>query len=713
MISAYRRGPQGLTDAGVAFLAFGGDDPDMATATTLLNSVDSWVGGFTMEGENAGDNAGYALRGIGDVNGDGVPDIGVGATSADPNGSSSGRAYVVFGDPARGAYYSGFTRNPQPGEDVYTTPQGHDIFVEAPGLLENDVDYDQDPLTIVPDTFVSSAGSSVQVFADGSLHFSPPHRLWWGEDVFEYTVEDGQGGEAEGVVRVRGIPSVVPLSLVATGKGGYAVDGAAPFDGTGQALAHAGDADGDGLADLLLGAYEADPTSLDSAGTTYVFYGRSAPKVSPLALSPRTTDAYGEAAFDWSGIAVSGAGDFNGDGLSDFLVGAIGADANGSRSGRTYVVFGNGTRPTGLLGSLDGTNGFSLEGEAADDDSGRSIAAAGDVNGDGLDDILVSAYRADGTEIDAGRIYLIYGTDQAIGSASLELSNVGGTVAGVVLEGEGEGDFAGFALAGGVDLDNDGFDEMVIGAYAADLAGGASGRIYVVYGDDALPSALSLSDVADPMAAPDYGLAIDGELPGDFAGRSLAAAGDLDGDGVDDLLVGAPGASVAGVGTGRVYALLGGASFQPGGGTLSLADVGGTVEGAVFDGEAAQDSAGAAIASLGDLNADGYADFVIGAPFATGEAFGSGRAYVVVGRPDLGTTEAVLLADVATGAGGFAIDGEYSFDAAGHAVAGGGDVDGDGYPDIVVGAHEGGPDQQGRVYVVFGGPYVPVQGVAP
>ena len=444
---------------------------------------------------------------------------------------------------------------------------------------------------------------------------------------------------------------------------------------------------------------------------TYVAYGAET-LTSYVGLFTGPNDAVGEAAFDWSGIAVGSAGDFNGDGFADFVIGAIGADPNGNRSGRSYVVFGSGTRPTGLLSGLDGTSGFALDGEAPDDDSGRAVSTAGDVNGDGFDDLLVGAYRADGPGLDdEGRVYVVYGTDAAM-PATVELADVGDGVAGFTIEGEANNDFAGFSIAGPGDLDADGYVDVVVGAYSAPPNGSmaAAGRTYVIYGGPSVPDTVWLWDVEDSMNPPHLGVAIDGENGGDLSGRAVAGAGDVNGDGVADLLIGAPGWGTIAPSIGRAYVVLGGAALSPGGPTIELADVASGIGGFAIEGEAGEDGAGAAVAPAGDFNGDGFADLVVGAPLASGLAsFGSGRAYVVLGRADFSATPIVALSDVAIGTGGFAVDGELSFDSAGHAVGGGGDIDGDGFPDLVVGAFNAGPDVAGRVYVVHGGDFIPAQ----
>ena len=407
------------------------------------------------------------------------------------------------------------------------------------------------------------------------------------------------------------------------------------YDRAGAAVAWVGDTDGDGLDDLLVGAYE-ESSAGTGAGAAYLVTDAADAGRLYLSAAERFT---GEDAGDTAGVAVSGAGDVNGDGLADMLIGARDHDGVGA----AYLVLGG----TGG-GSLSIAEATLLGAESADG-AGRAVSGAGDVDGDGHDDLFIGAYASDGAGSNAGAAYLVYGP-------------VSGDIA---LDGEAafegtEQSWAGWSVAGAGDMDGDGLRDLAVGA--PEEAGGF-GAVWIYQGG--AWSGTTSADDADRW--------LQGEAEGDLAGTAVAGAGDIDGDGLDDLLVGAPGAGAA-------YLVLGGGS-----GVLDLGDAAG-----VFTSDTEGDQAGFAVAGTGDLDGDGWLDLAVGAP---GESE-YGRVLVVL-APEVGAWSLDAIGVPLT-----------SHDAIGlgETASGGGDADGDGLPELVIGgqAQDEGGTNAGAVFLYRG-----------
>ncbi len=196
------------------------------------------------------------------------------------------------------------------------------------------------------------------------------------------------------------------------GARGFRIDGSDAGDRSGISVSGAGDVNGDGLADLIVGADSADPGGNSYVGESYVVFGKATS--TPVDLAALGSGGFRIDAvdvFDRSGVSVSGAGDVNGDGLADLIVGANGAAPGGDgAAGESYVVFGKATSTPVDLAAL-ASGGFRIDGIDVGDYSGRSVSGAGDVNGDGLADLIVGAYRAaPGGDGAAGESYVVFGT---------------------------------------------------------------------------------------------------------------------------------------------------------------------------------------------------------------------------------------------------------------------------------------------------------------
>ncbi len=407
----------------------------------------------------------------------------------------------------------------------------------------------------------------------------------------------------------------------------------------------------------------------------------------------------GEASGDQSSDAVSAAGDVNGDGYADLLIGAY---RHVSNTGCSYVVFGSaevGGQGLLALSSLNGMNGFKLDGEATGDYSGHSVSAVGDINGDGYTDLLIGAPQCYGGNIcsGSGRSYVVFGGSEVYHQGVLSLSVLNGTN-GFKLDGETANDYSGYSVSAAGDINGDGYADLLIGA--TDYAS-YTGRSYVVFGSAGVGSQglLTLSSLNGSN-----GFKLDGEAMGDYSGWSVSAAGDINGDGHDDLLIGAPYHASH---TGRGYVIFGGAGVG-GQGLLALSSLNGT-NGFKLDGEATGDycTRGHSVSIAGDVNGDGYVDLLIGAYF---HASHMGRSYVVFGGTGVGLQGGLLALSALNGTNGFKLDGEATNDDSGRSVSGVGDVNGDGYDDLLIGAYNR-VNGTGRSYVVFGGAGIGSQGL--
>jgi Ca2+-binding RTX toxin-like protein len=340
------------------------------------------------------------------------------------------------------------------------------------------------------------------------------------------------------------------------GTNGFAINGIAGFDFSGRSVSSAGDVNGDGIDDLIIGARFADPNGINSAGQSYVVFGRNTGFGSVLNLSSLNgtngSRINGIAAFDQSGISVSSAGDVNGDGIDDLIIGAN-FDPNGnSNAGQSYVVFG---RNTGFaadinLSNLNGTNGSRINGIAGGDQSGYSVSSAGDVNGDGIDDLIIGARLANSS---SGQSYVVFGRNTGF-AANINLSRLNGNN-GFRINGIVGGDQSGFSVSSAGDVNGDGIDDLIIGADSADPNGtSGAGQSYVVFGKTTgFAANLNLSGLNGTN-----GFAINGIAAFDSSGTSVSSAGDVNGDGIDDLIIGARFASPNGnSNSGQSYVIYG------------------------------------------------------------------------------------------------------------------------------------------------------------
>ncbi len=495
------------------------------------------------------------------------------------------------------------------------------------------------------------------------------------------------------------------------GSVGFAIRGIALDDDTGNSVDLIGDFNGDGIDDMLIGAVQVDVGPNADVGGAYLLFGRASgfpAEVFLADLLPPAGDGsegvllLGRATDDETGVSVHGAGDVNGDGLADILVGAANASSpNRFESGLAYLIFGS-TENAPILRVADlqpplgdGTRGVVLRGFNSDSRTGEVVSDVGDVNGDGIDDLIVGAPQDRLVDNQAGAAYVVFGRatpfPPVFDLASLLPSAGGDGSNGLVILGVNALDRAGI-VSGAFDINNDGTADLATGAGGND-GGGApeadDGSVYVVYGSDTgFPPLINARSLL-PEAGGDgsVGLVFEG-INRDDSLAHIAPAGDLNGDGLEDVVLAAGGAENR---AGEAYVVLGrDQSFGP---LFELQDLVPSV-GTLLKGEFELELGGRPDGGS-DLNGDGLDDFVVGGA--------SDVAVIVFGR--LAYPLNFRVSDLLASGGGDGSDGVVLRGANGSddavAVATGGDVNGDGVDDVLIGASDF-DDDRGAAYVIYG-----------
>jgi len=555
----------------------------------------------------------------------------------------------------------------------------------------------------------------------------------------------------------RGLPLFAAAPGVVISSGGRARDGMVlngfeDDEGTGSIVQSVGDVNGDGISDLAVVSIAAE--------RVYVVFGHDGPYQSTIELADLLEKNGGDGS---RGLLIAdiplesfGSGDFNGDGLSDLIVGVPGESVEGFEEvGRTYVLFGSSQAfPAELDLSLllaanggDGSRGFVLNGSQEFDRSGTVVSGIGDINGDQVVDLAVAAPRADVKMLldddademllDVGVAYVLFGSQTAFPAElaldSLESFNGGDGSKGFVLRGVDEFDEFGQWLSSAGDLNHDGIGDLAIGTVGKGFFG-STGEGYVVFGKTEawepdfdvirlfpppppppppppgqIPPIPPLPPVDPPPPPPNIGDGSEGfVIPGlgffDMTAVPIGSAGDLNRDGIDDLYVSASGADGAASGSGLCYLIYGQSTpFTAEFDLNSLWESGGGngTKGAVLLGVSSLDQTATSLAGIGDFNGDGGDDLLIGAPGA-GSA---GESYLLFGRTG-GFGAEFNLGDLANGDGtrGLSLTGAAPGDAAGSSVSSAGDVNRDGIADLIIGAPaaNGSGIASGASFVLFG-----------
>lgn len=486
------------------------------------------------------------------------------------------------------------------------------------------------------------------------------------------------------------MPGFINLANL-NGRNGFVINGSDQGDQLGWSVSAAGDINGDGIADFVVSAISADPGGQDAAGEIYVIFGNDGGFGDSFDLSSLNGDngfiLRGADPGDLAGSSVSAAGDLNGDGIDDVLIGSPLADAgNRVDAGNAYVFYGSTDDFVFIydLGALNASNGFTINGRDAGDGAGISVALAGDVNGDGRSDILVGADNREHQSLpNTGTTHVVFGADDGFGEA-LNVSQLNGSN-GFSINGFEPFGFSGRSVAGAGDINGDGYDDIIIGAPLVEHQDQVffpdAGSAYVVFGsEDGFAANFSLQNLNGSN-----GFAIKGFEHFSLVGSSVSGAGDINGDGIDDFLVGASGVSSSGFDNGAVYVIFGRTDGWDA--EIDLEALDGT-DGFAILGLNGNDELGAQVNRAGDVNGDGVDDIIVTAPGAGDD----GTSYVIFGSAE-GFSASFDLSAL-DGTNGFAFN-------AGAAANAAGDINNDGYDDIIVGAPSTN-DSTGAVYVIYG-----------
>ncbi len=544
---------------------------------------------WTAVGGQSGAKLGYSVGTAGDVDGDGYSDVMIGAPYYDGGAADDGRAYVYRG------YSSGLLPEPWMAQG-----EGANNYFGYSASAAGDVNGDGYADVIIGAYGYTSAGSP--------------------ETGRAYVYHGSAGGARENA------------DQTLTGS---------PGSRFGYSVSAAGDVNGDGYADVMVGAPLYDGGQTDE-GRAYVFHGSS---------SGANASADWAVESDQAGVrfgqAVNAAGDVDGDGYADVIVGApLSSGKQGETewddAGRAYVYHGS-------PASLNTAAEWTAQGGASGDYLGNSLGTAGDVNGDGYADVIVSAHYYDGGYTNEGKVWVYYGA-------------ASGPDTYWTAQGGQENAYFGYSAGAAGDVNGDGYADVIVGAHGHDGAQADTGKVYIYYG-----SAQGLSSA---------GWTVEGDQGGAYFGYPVSSAGDVNGDGYADVLVGAHRYDSGQTDEGKVFVYYG----RPCG------------PGATADWSAESDAAnvyfGWALGTAGDVNRDGYADIVVGTYNYSNGQTREGRAWVYYGSADGLRKDNVWTAEINVAYAYF-----------GNAVSTAGDVNGDGYSDVVIGAYGG---TYGKVYVYYG-----------
>ena len=556
----------GETDEGGAFIYHGSVSGINTVAVTSLES--NQVNGYF----------GVSVAAAGDVNGDGYSDVIIGSSGYDNGETDEGAAFIYHGS-AGGI-----------STTISTTLESNQV----------------------------SAGMGISVASAGDVNGDGYSDVISGA----YSFDNGETNEGAAFIYYGssvGINTTAAAMLESNQVSAF----------FGYAVASAGDVNGDGYSDVIAGAYFFDNGQTDE-GAAFVYHGGANGISTTIAtqLESNQSNAY----LGWS---VSSAGDVNGDGYSDIIVGAYLFDNGQTDEGAAFVYHGSAT-------GINTTIAAQLECNQASANFGYSVASAGDVNGDGYSDVIVGARFYDNVQNNEGAGLIYHGS----------VSGINTTVATIVESNQNGGDM-GRSVASAGDVNGDGYGDIIVGASGWSFPESGEGAAFIYHG-----SATGINIIAARVLESNQANAL--------MGISVACAGDVNGDGYSDVVVGAYQFDNGQTDEGAAFIYYGSATGI------------GAVAAATLESNQAIANFGRSVSGAGDVNGDGFSDIIVGAfQYDNGET-DEGTAFIYYGSiTGINTTPAIML------------EADQASDGFGYSVASAGDVNGDGYSDVIIGARNG------------------------
>ena len=698
----------GLTDEGKVYLFYG--------SSTGLDPV---TADWTYESNQASAQLGFSVATAGDVNGDGASDVIIGANLYDFNFiNNRGRIFVFNSSGGR------LPSTPNSTRDGSQADANFGWSVSTAGDVNGDGYSDVIIGTPLYDGGQTDEGKCFAYLGSAS---GIAATAMWSEESEHIGGQFGISVSTAGDMNGDGYADVIAggnyldngqldegRALVYLGySGGIKTTSEVIYESNqassqfGYSVATAGDINGDGFSDVICGAYNYDNPS-SNEGAAFVYLG------SAIGMSASSNwNAEGNQAYTNFGLSVSTAGDVNGDGYSDVIVGAYNFDNGQTQEGAAFV----------FRGSANGLSAFSswnAEGNQASAEFGNSVSTAGDVNGDGYSDVIVGAFLYDNGQTDEGISFVYYGSasglsltsnwtaegNQAYVSFGSSVSTAGdvngdgysdvivgaygftngqsvegaafvyhGSASGLSLtsnwnaEGNQANASFGYSVTSAGDVNGDGYSDVIIGAPYFTNGQSEEGAAFVYHG-----SALGLSLTSNWSA--------EGNQAEAYYGYSVSSAGDVNGDGYSDVIVGAYGYDNGQSDEGKAFVYHGSASG------LSLTSNWNA------EGNQVNTNFGYSVTSAGDVNGDGYSDVIVGAPVFDNGQVNEGAAFVYHG-----SAAGIFLTS------NWSAEGNQGGALFGYSVSTAGDVNGDGYSDLIIGApyFDNGQTDEGAAYVYYGG----------